>query len=132
MFLSNPLFLGLWGFSNRIPLDGVQILFGVYTGIENDKYISEMDNGQFRRVQVNSTASRSERCSLSLRIRQDNFLNFYSFVKTNFGKVVELEATNISPFISTNAIEEVYITRYTSPKKEKEKYYTMEVELRKV
>lgn len=131
MFLSNPLFLGLWGFSNRLPLDGVQIMFPIYTSIENDKYIFETDDNQFKKVQFNTTSKRAERCTLSLKIRQANFLAFYSFVKTNFGKMVEIDADKISPFISSNDVESVYITRYTSPKRTQEKFYTMELELRK-
>lgn len=115
-----------------IPMTGVQVLGGIYTTIENDKLIFETDNNQFRRAQLNSSPARVERCTLPLKIRKDVFLTFYGFVKNNFGLVVEFASAGISPFISTSANENVRIVRYTSPKREEENYYTMELELRKV
>lgn len=132
MLLNNPLFLGLFGVANKLPLTGVIIKYGIYTDIKNDKIISEMDNGLFKRLVVNATPQRAESCKLSLKVRSSRFSTFYGFVKSNFGREVLIDTQKINPFISDNPVEEVRIIGYSRPIRENEVYYSIELELRKV
>jgi len=113
-------------------LTGVQILWGVYTDIANDKMLTETDDGQFHRLVINSTTQRSETCKLSIKVRVDVFGNFFRFIKSNFGEEVVFKTNGITIFTSDLENENVRIIGYSNPVRVQEKYYTMEMSLRKV
>jgi hypothetical protein len=93
--------------------------------------LTETDDGKLHRLVINSTTKRSETCKLSIKVRQDVFRNFFRFIKRNFGKEVVFKTNGITIFTSDLSSEIVRIVGYTNPVRGQEKYYTMEMSVRK-
>jgi len=110
-----------------LPLTGVEVLYPIQQAPSTNRLVHNTDAQIPKVVSKTQTSWRQEKLTLEFRIKSENMGAFIAFLEANFGVTITLNVPGIQPFIRSGASHTAWIVDWSTPQRELEKHWRMNV-----